>query len=200
MGCQRAIAKQIIKQEGDYVLGLKGNQSKLHEAVEDFFVTAEANNFKDINYDYAEEIDKGHGRLETRRYWVSDVLQSLPDIQQWEGLTSIGMVEREYFKGDTHSTERRYFINSLPAEAKPFATAVRGHWGAENPLHWRLDVILGDDASRIKGNAATIMTSIRHLCMNLFQQEPSSLSLAKKKRKAAWSDAYRAKVVFSNVF
>jgi len=59
---------------------------------------------------------------------------------------------------------------------------------------------LGDDASRIKGNAATIMTSIRHLCMNLFQQEPSSLSLAKKKRIAAWSDDYRTMVMFSSAF
>lgn len=200
MGCQRAIAKQIIKQEGDYVLGLKGNQSKLHQAVEDFFMTARANNFKGINYDYEEEIDKGHGRLETRRYWISDKLLSLPNIQQWDGLNSIGMVERECIKGDTQSLECRYFINSLPAEAKPFATAVRGHWGVENPLHWRLDVILGDDSSRIKGNAATIMTSIRHLCMNLFQQESSVLSLAKKKRKAAWSDAYRTKVMFSSAF
>lgn len=200
MGCQRAIAKQVIEQNGDYVLGLKGNQSKLHEAVEDFFVTAQANHFKDINYDYEEELDKAHGRLETRRYWVSDVLLSLPDTPQWKGLKSIGMVERECFQGKTKSLERRYFINSIPAVAKPFANAVRGHWGVENPLHWRLDVIFGDDESRIKGNAATIMTSIRHLCLNLFQQESSSLSLAKKKRKAAWNDAYRAKVMFSSAF
>ena len=91
-------------------------------------------------------------------------------------------------------------FNSIPAKAKPFATAVREHWGVENPLHWRLDVIFGDDSSRIKGNAATIMTSVRHLCMNLFQREPSSLSLAKKKRKATWSDAYRSKVMFASNF
>lgn len=200
MGCQRAIAKQVIEQNGDYVLGLKGNQSKLHEAVEDFFVTAQANDFKDINYDYEEELDKAHGRLETRRYWVSDVLLSLPDTHQWKGLKSIGMVERECLQGGVKSLDRRYFINSIPAVAKPFASAVRGHWGVENPLHWRLDVIFGDDESRIKGKAATIMTSIRHLCLNLFQQESSSLSLAKKKRKAAWNDAYRAKVMFSSAF
>ncbi len=94
MGCQRAIAKQVIEQNGDYVLGLKGNQSKLHEAVEDFFVTAQANHFRGINYDYEEELDKAHGRLETRRYWVSDDLLSLPNTHQWKGLKSIGMVER----------------------------------------------------------------------------------------------------------
>jgi len=201
MGCQRAITEQVIDQQGDYVLGLKGNQSKLHDAVEDYFLTAQANDFSEINYDYEEELDKGHGRLETRRYWVSDNLQSLPDTRKWAGLKSIGMVERECFEGDVKSVERRYFINSIPTDAKLFAKAVRGHWGVENPLHWRLDVVFGDDASRIrKGNAAAIMTSVRHLCMNLFQQEPSSLSLTKKRRKAAWNDSYRAKVVFTSAF
>ncbi len=74
---------------------------------------------------------------------------------------------------------------------------MRGHWGVENSLHWRLDVVFGEDASRIrKGNAPAIMTSIRHLCMNLFELESSSLRLSKKRRKAAWNDDYRAKVVF----
>lgn len=201
MGCQRAIADQIIEQQGDYVLGLKGNQGTLHDAVDDFFQTAQANNFKGVSYDYTEERGKGHGRIETRRYWISDELASLPNQQQWTGLLSIGMVERECLERGITSIDRRYFINSIPADAKRFASAVRGHWGVENPLHWRLDVIFGDDASRIrKANGAAIMTSIRHLCMNLFQQESSSLSLAKKRKKAAWSDQYRAKVIFSNRF
>ena len=33
MGCQRAIAAQIVAQGADYVLGLKGNQRTLHEDV-----------------------------------------------------------------------------------------------------------------------------------------------------------------------
>jgi len=187
MGCQRAIAEQIIDQEGDYVLGLKGNQGTLHEAVEDFFTIAESHQFTGVAHDYVEEIDKDHGRFEIRRYWITEDLRTLPDTGNWKGLRSIGMVERECLQGDTRSVERRYFINSISAQAKPFAHAVRGHWGVENPLHWRLDVVLGDDASRIrKGNGPAIMTSIRHLCMNLFEQESTSMSLAKKCRKAAW--------------
>jgi predicted transposase YbfD/YdcC len=89
--------------------------------------------------------------------------------------------------------ERRDFIPSLPADAKRFAHAVRDHWGVENRLHWRLDVVFREDASRIrKGNAPAIMTSIRHLCMNLFEQEPSKQRLSQKRRKAAWNDDYRA--------
>ena len=118
MGCQRAIAEQIIEQQGDYVLGLKGNQGSLHEAVEDFFRTAEQANYAGVKYDYKEELDKDHGRLDIRRYWVSEQLCSLPRTELWKGLRSIGMVERECLQGDTHSVERRYFINSIPADAE----------------------------------------------------------------------------------
>ena len=197
MGCQRAIAEQIIAQGGDYVLGLKGNQSALQESVEDFFTAARAGEFVGVAHDCTEELDKDHGRLEVRRYWVTEDLRTLPNTQQWAGLRSIGMVERDCWIGETHTVERRYFINSIRAEAKRFAKAVRGHWGVENRLHWRLDVVFGDDASRIrKGNAPAIMTSIRHLSMNLFEREPSSMRLSQKRRKAAWNDGYRAKVVF----
>ncbi len=197
MGCQRAIAKQIVAQGGDYVLGLKGNQSTLQEGVEDFFSVAMDGDFAGVEYDYTEEVDKDHGRLEVRRYWVTEDLRTLPNTPHWPGLRSIGMVERHCSIGETETVERRYYINSIGAEADRFAHAVRGHWGVENRLHWRLDVVFGEDASRIrKGNAPAIMTSIRHLCMNLFEQEPSLLGLSRKRRKAAWNDDYRAKVVF----
>lgn len=198
MGCQHAITDQIIEQKGDYVIGLKGNQGHLHEAVEDFFTVAHQQDFKGVSHDYFEEVDKDHGRFEIRRYWVSDELITLPKKASWSGLRSIGMVERECTQGGSCSTERRYFINSIKPDAQLFAKAVRGHWGVENPLHWRLDVIFGDDASRIKkDNGAAVLTSLRHLCMNLFEQEDSKISLAKKKRKAAWSDQFREKVIFS---
>ena len=197
MGCQRAIAAQIIAQGGDYVLGLKGNQSTLQESVEDFFDVAARADFSAVSHDFHQEIDKDHGRLEVRRYWVSDDLRTLPDNPLWAGLRSIGMVERHCTIGTTETVERRYFINSIPAQATRFANAVRDHWGVENRLHWRLDVLFGDDASRIrKGNAPAIMTTIRHLCLNLFEQESSKLRMSQKRRKAAWNDNYRAKVVF----
>nr|WP_295406030.1 ISAs1 family transposase [uncultured Thiocystis sp.] len=109
----------------------------------------------------------------------------------------IGMVERACWIVGEHRLERRFFINSIPAQARRFAEAVRGHWGIENKLHWRLDVLFREDACRIrKGNAPAILTAIRNLCMNLFEQKPSKLRLSKQRRKAAWNDDYRAKVVF----
>jgi predicted transposase YbfD/YdcC len=197
MGCQTKIAEQIIEQGGDYVLGLKGNQSTLHEAVEDFFTTARGGEFAGVEYAFFEETDKDHGRLEVRRYWITEDLSTLSETERWRGLRSIGMVERECWSGEEHSLEQRFFVNSITAQARRFAEAVRGHWGVENKLHWRLDVLFREDACRIrKGNAPAILTAIRHLCMNLFEQEPSKLRLSKKRRKASWNDDYRAKVVF----
>lgn len=141
-------------------------------------------------------MDNNHGRLEKRRYWICDELCTLPKTELWKGLKSIGLVERECHEGDKVMLEQRYFINSIPAEAKPFARAVRSHWGIENKLHWRLDVVFREDDSRIrKGEAPAIMTTVRHICLNLFQNEPSKLSVKKKMNKAAWNDGFRAKLL-----
>ena len=83
MGCQKAVAKQIIAKGGEYVLALKGNQSNLHEDVklffEDvklFFEDARAHAFyhKDaerrVAHRYYEATEKDHGRIETRRCWL----------------------------------------------------------------------------------------------------------------------------------
>ena len=197
MGCQRAIAEQIIEQGGDYVLGLKENQAGLHEAVEEFFETAQAADFAGVEYDQKEELDKEHGRLETRRYWITEEISTLPHPERWKGLRSIGMVVREVLQGDKRTEERRYFINSIPAQANLFAEAVRGHWEVENCLHWRMDVVLREDACSVrKGNAPAILTTVRHLVLNLFEREGSRLSLPRKRYRATLDDNYRAKVVF----
>lgn len=197
MGCQTGIAKQIIEQQGDYVLGLKDNQPLLHEAVEDYFTLARKINFKHIPHDYVEEIDKDHGRLEVRRYWICEDTNTLPNPERWVGLRSIGMVERECRVDGKASLEQRYFINSIAADAKRFAQAVRAHWGIENRLHWRLDVVMREDDCRIrKDNTAAILAMVRHLSLNLFERAPSKMSLKQKRFKAALSDEFREEVVF----
>lgn len=201
MGCQTAIAKQIVDQAGDYVLGLKDNQPLLHEAVADYFTLARSDPFKHIPHDYAEEIDKGHGRLEARRYWICEDLSTLPHPERWEGLRSIGMVERECLSAGKGRLEQRYFINSIPADAKLFAHAVRAHWGIENRLHWRLDVVMREDDCRIRmGHAPAILAMARHLSLNLFEKVSSRLSLKQKRFKAALSDDFREEVVFGLKF
>ncbi|MDM8568175.1 ISAs1 family transposase [Thiotrichales bacterium HSG1] len=115
-------------------------------------------------------------------------------LKNWEGLTSIGMVERICWVNGKETQEKRYFICSISAKVNLFAKAVREHWGIENKLHWRLDVIFREDANKIrKGNSPAIMTTIRHICMGIFDLDNTiSGSLAKKRRKATWSDDFRS--------
>ncbi len=82
MGCQREIAAQIVNQGAEYMLGFKGNQNALHEAVKDFFAVAQADEFAGVDDDFYEEVDKDHGRLETRRYWITETLPTLPNTEQ----------------------------------------------------------------------------------------------------------------------
>lgn len=196
MGCQRSVATQIVNRSGDYVFGLKGNQGLLHEAVEDYFTVAQVAQFEGIEHGYRREVDKDHGRLDVRRYWIEDTSR-LPRTEQWKNLRNIGMVERTFTDGGVTTVDKRYFISSIAANTKVFAVALRGHWGVENRSHWRLDVAFGEDNSRIRtGNAPTIMNMIRHIRLNLLESEDSKLSMKKKRLKAARNDDSHYKVLF----
>jgi predicted transposase YbfD/YdcC len=195
MGCQREIAEKIIEKGGDYVLAVKGNQGQLQEAVIDFFETAKAVDFKGVS---VEDLDSGHGRIEVRRYWSTPELSTLPNAAHWAGLRSIAMVESERHIGEQYSRERRYYITSLKSNARQFGSAVRGHWGVENALHWTLDVTFREDECRIRrGEAAENLCTRRHFVLNLIKQEKTLNKSVKQKRlMAACDDDYRAKVLF----
>jgi predicted transposase YbfD/YdcC len=198
MGGQKEIAEKIIEKGADYVLAVKGNQGQLHEAIVDFFDTAQGADFQGVPFDYHEETESGHGRIEVRRYWTTPVLTTLPHPSAWVGLKIIGMTESERHLGDKVTVERRYSIASLKSDARQFGNAVRGHWGIENSLHWVLDVTLREDECRIRrGEAAENFCTLRHFAFNLLKQEKTMRKSIKQKRlKAGWDDTYRAKVLF----
>ena len=155
MGAQTEIAEQIIDQGADYVLSLKGNQGNLHKDVEQLFDWARKTDFKDIEHEAYQTIDKGHGRIEVRRYWLLDKVEHLENAQRWKGLKRVGMIESERcIEGQPTTRERRYYLVSLDGGVERFAYASRAHWGIENKLHWSLDVVFHEDDSRIrKGHA-----------------------------------------------
>ena len=197
MGTQKPIAEQIIEQEADYVLALKGNQGRLHEEVINTFLHATENNFEGLEWDFYETCNEDHGRKEARRYWIISSLEGLQEIQDWKAVNLIGMVESEVVMGGQSSTEIRYYISSLKGNAEAFAKAVRSHWGIENSVHWILDVAFREDDCRIRmGNAAENLSILRRLAMNLIKQEKSSRVGVKAKRmKAGWDHSYLLKIL-----
>lgn len=197
MGCQRAMAAQITARQGDYVLALKGNQSQLHDDVVAYFDYAQRRQFNDIESDYHETIEKGHGRVEVRRYWTIATLDWLEGRDKWVGLKLIGKVESERHVGGEVSRDTRYYIASIENNAQRFAHAVRGHWSIENTLHWSLDVTFREDDSRLRqGEAAENFALVRHMALSLLQQEQSlKVGIAAKRFNAALDPDYLIKVL-----
>lgn len=198
MGCQREMAAQIISQEADYVLSLKGNQGVLHEGVAEYFAWAQATKFKDIEYDYDQTIEKDHGRIEGRRCFVTEDIEWFTEKAEWAGLRCFIMVESEReVMGQAATVERRYFISSLGADAKQALRAVRCHWQVENSLHWVLDVAFREDACRTRtGHAPENLATLRHIAVNLLKQERScKLGVKSKRLKAGWDESYMLKVL-----
>ncbi len=196
MGCQKNIAANIIDKDADYVLALKGNHATVHEEVADFFTDAVlpcatqcADTVSEGTMDFFQTDEKGHGRIETRRYWHSSDIDWFEDKPLWKNLKSIGMVESlRTVKGKT-SRERRYYLCSISLNAKRFAKAVRGHWGVENPLHWSLDVTFREDDSRARTkNAAQNVASLRRIALNLIKKDRKLKCSQRSKRIAAALD------------
>ena len=197
MGCQTAIAQQIVNQGADYLLAVKDNQPTLHEAVRDYFRTAQAGGFAGVPMTYHEEVDAGHGRCEVRRCWLVEDLRTLPNPQQWAGLQGIVWVQAERHIGDQVSREDRYYLTTLTGSAQIVGRAVRSHWGIENQLHWVLDVTFREDESRIRRNHAPAnFNTLRQFALNLLKRHPERRSIKRKRLSAATSDEFRANLVF----
>lgn len=196
MGCQKKIARRIVDQGADYVLALKGNQGTLHDDVALFFEDASKRDFQDIPHDSHQTVDGDHGRVEVRRYVTVSDLDWLEDRPEWKNLQLIGMVQSERHVGDKVTNETRYFISSLPNDAKGFAKAVRDHWCIENQLHWGLDIAFREDDSRVRDrNAATNLAILRRFALSLCKQEKTAkVGIKIKRKRAGWNNDYLLKL------
>jgi predicted transposase YbfD/YdcC len=192
MGTQTKIAQAILDRGGDYLLALKDNQSNLHDEVRHYLDDEAA-----LIHGRFETTDGGHGRVEVRRHMVSHDVDWLttarrfPGEPRFPGLRAIAVVEAEVERNGGTSLERRYYLSSLPLDAKLFAYAVRCHWHVENRLHWMLDVVFHEDLSRLRSGAGPQnMATVRHMAMNLLRAPKDKHSLKVRRKSAAWDTAY----------
>ena len=195
MGCQKAIVKKIRAKKANYTLGLKGNQGKTHRLVKEIF-KGDLTTVKKDEYT-TDEVNRD--RKEKRKYTaisVKDQFEHLRMIgtqeREWIDLKSIIEVESRRETKEKVSTEKRYYISSLDADAKELAESIRGHWSIENTLHWSLDINFRADESRIrKGHSQENFVVLKHLALSLLKQEKSSKRGLKGKRlKAGWNNKY----------
>lgn len=195
--CQKDTAAEILKQEADYVLALKGNHPNLHQEVETFFDALV--NERTFGYESSrhETVDGEHGRIETRRYWHVNAPDYVKEKADWPGLASLGMCEARREVNGEVSQEKRYYLCSLAVDSHRFAEAARGHWSIENSLHWILDVVFREDDARVRvGHAAENFGLLRRMAINLLQQEKTLKRGVKTKRlKAALDERYLFKVL-----
>jgi predicted transposase YbfD/YdcC len=194
MGTQKAIAAEIINGKADYVLGLKGNQETLHQAVIDHIDEKLEGDIASACEHVTTE--KGHGREETRIYLQLPAPKDLPGFTLWKGLKSIGIVTSRCLRGGKETIEFRYYISSLAVNVKEFARAVRGHWSIENACHWVLDMMYREDESRIRDKVLRENFAwINRFTLSLLKQHPDKASLVMKRRSCGWNEHFLLQVV-----
>jgi predicted transposase YbfD/YdcC len=191
LNCQREIARQVIDQKGDYALALKGNQATLHDDVATFLDDPETQ----LSVSKS-TVDADHGRIETRTSMVSTDIEWLQENHDWPGLAAIGKIVRIREAADKTTTDTAYYLLSTPMAPERFGEVVRSHWAIENRLHWCLDVTMNQDRARNRMDSGPQnLAVLRHMALNLVRKESSKGSLPKKLRRAAWSDAFLARVL-----
>ena len=190
IGCQRKIAQDIVDRNADYVLALKGNQGSLHDDVRRFLDDPET------PLATAHEVDKGHGRIETRKAALSTDIGWLQDLHTWPGLQAVGKITATREIDLKETSETRYYLLSRADTPERFNNVVRSHWGIENRLHWVLDVVFDEDQARNrKDHGPENLALLRKLALNLAKLDPSKGSMRGKLKCAAWDDQFLANLL-----
>jgi len=203
LNSQKSTAQTLVERGADYVFALKGNHPQLHKDVIEWFAWAKERDFRDVPHDFHQTVNKGHGRLEIRRCWVIDdplALESMGHYEGWAGLQTVVMVERERRIGDKTQRETVYYLSSLPPDAERILAVTRAHWSVENTFHWTMDMVFGEDASRVRlDEAPENFAVIRHIAMNLLKRHPGKQSLKRKRFRAALDDAFLLELLTLNL-
>jgi predicted transposase YbfD/YdcC len=198
MGCQKEIARKIVNGGGDYVFAAKDNHPKLCEALRVFFLDRhERGDFRDVGCRQLTTQERSRGREETRHYLIAPLPDSMKGIRRdWKGLKSIGQVITITECNGKETSDVRFYISSREPKVNEFAKSTRGHWSIES-MHWILDVVFDEDASRIRnGDGTENFGFLRKFVLSLLKRDTSRGSLKGKRKRAAWSTAFLEKLLF----
>jgi predicted transposase YbfD/YdcC len=196
MHTQTETAALIRQKGGDYLFALKANRPAMLAEVEAFFADPPR------ALPEAVTTDADHGRIETRRHWVSHETGWLFSSRRYAGepampgLATIACVEAERRIGDSVSRSMRYYLSSARLSPERFAEAVRAHWAIENSLHWVLDVTFDEDRARNrKDHGPENLAILRRIALNLLNTARPALPVSRKRKRSGWSDAFARSII-----
>lgn len=196
MGCQVEIADKIVGHKADYLLALKGNQPTLENDVVDYFRTAPAAELVTKT-----TVEKGHGRIETRTYTASNVVdwivseRSYPGQPRFTTVKTLVKVDTRTEHADRSTFETRTYISSAPRDIERIVKGIRGHWGVES-MHWLLDVEFKDDLSRYRtGHGAKNMAVVRRFALGLVRANKAKGSVKIRRKRASWSPEFLMQIL-----
>jgi predicted transposase YbfD/YdcC len=162
------MTKAVREGGGDYVIAIKGNQSKLADEANAALDAAAMR--KTTRFHQTE--DAAHGRHEVRRAFVTPFAQS-PGKNALVDLVAVARVESWRTIGDKTSHQVCCYALSRTISAQQLLPTVRLHWAIENQLHWQLDLLLAEDLARSrKNNAPANLAILRRLVLNILRAEP----------------------------
>jgi predicted transposase YbfD/YdcC len=203
-GATPQISKKIVKNGGDYLIGLKGNQKTICNYAQSLFNS----NIAPTETYRTEE--KSHGRKEIREYTQINIdyidYQSMPKdffnimVEKWPDLNSFIQVKASREIHHEKSEETRWYFSSLKNNVSEAARAIRAHWGVENNLHHVLDVTFKEDHMRMRiKHAAENMAFLRRMAINMLKKKDPKLSFKRKRNKCNWSNEYLEDTLYAQI-
>jgi predicted transposase YbfD/YdcC len=196
MGCQKAIAKQIVDGGGDYLLSVKDNQPHLLEDIQHRIAAVLDHGREGIDYETYETKNRAHGHDETRSYLIVTDLAGLRNRDDWSELSVIGMYTSTRILDGERVDDPHYFIGSRRTTAKVYGDTIRSHWGIENKLHWQLDVTFAEDANRVhRRHGAANLALLRRMVLSLLKRHGGKGSMACKRLAAALDTGFLEEIL-----
>ncbi len=188
MGGQQASAQTMVERGAASVLALKDNHPTLSADVTLCLNDARDTGCTDVAHAYHATVDGDHGRMATRRYWITSQSEWRGAQASWAHWHRVGMGASRREIGDTVQIDPRYFLTSLPAQGLRCAQAVRQHWGIEHALPWVLDVSCNEDACRMRTDqGAQIFAVLRPIALNLWRHAPHhKRGITARRKHAGW--------------
>jgi len=198
MGCQKKIASKIISKKADYLLTLKANHKNMYKSAKELFERIDCGDVE-ICLDVHESRQNCHGRIETR---IVDCAPAnlIMASSDWQNLETIVRVKYKSVCAKTgkETTITRYFLTSLPGNARRLSLVIKNHWAIESGLHWALDVIFQEDKSKAKkDNSPLNLNLLRKLALSiLIPHKQARISFDKMMLRAALDESYLHLVLF----